>query len=851
MKYCISILLCFVCCSSSIWGQSNNLTLSGKTISTSKQAIPDAAIALFNESDNKLIAGNTSNEDGTFVIDKLTEGHYRLRISIIGYKEKTITSIVFNAKSGNINLGNIPLETSDVNFKGVEVVKEKEMFQMGIDKKTFKVDKNITATGGTAADVLQNIPSVTVDATGNVSLRGKSSVNILIDGRPATLLAGDVASAIQSMPAASIESVEIITNPSSKYDAQGNAGIINIITKTNKNQGLNGSTTLGIGDRGKYNGGLNINMKKGKWNYALNSNFRISDNFQRTTTDRHNITNDTGSHTYGDYQRQFDGWFNSFTIGYNLNTQNTISVTQNLNKMRFGTFGGQEFDLYSKVGSSYAITERGESFKGGPNSSSSNMNWKHKFKKPKQELTTDVTFSISKSNNKQVLTTNSLDGNRNVLYGTILQEIPSENQNKNLNAQTDFTTPLWGKDGKLEAGLKTQNFWFNTDNNPTKTLPGGSPSTDLLLKNTYEYAQHNFAAYSSYGNKYKKWSYQGGLRVEYSGYQGSVGNINPVAYSNSFLNLFPSAYLAYQHKENQQFYLNYSKRIDRPYFMRLMPYLNIANALDTSSGNPNLKPEFINNIEFAYNLQLPKGNNIMASIYYQHTSNLTQNFTKIYADGTSFSQPVNLSAGSTYGFELISKTQITKAWDATISANFFQNNINGANVDPSISNQGFSWFSKLNSNYKFSKQISLQLMGNYESAKPAAQGNLQEVYWFDAALKANFLKNNKASIVLNVTDIFNTRKYTTNYNLPYYNQRIYRDKETQVATITFTYKFGKSEWDSKSNGDSGKQRRGKQGANENKKDLKERDGNLKSGEDDNSGGGNGGNGGGGNNKPTN
>lgn len=849
MKYYFSMLLCLICCSSNIWGQNNSISLSGKILSSSKQPIQDAAIALFNDGDNKIIAGNTSNEDGSFIIDKLNAGHYHLRISIIGYREKAIPSIVLDAQKGNVNLGNIFLETSDVAFKGVDIVKEKEMFQMGIDKKTFNVDKNITATGGTAADVLQNIPSVTVDATGNVSLRGKSSVNILIDGRPATLLAGDVASALQSMPAASIESVEIITNPSSKYDAQGNAGIINIITKSNKNQGLNGSATLGIGERGKYNGGLNINLKKGKWNYAINSNFRISDNFQRTTTDRHNIVNDSGSHTYGDYQRQFDGWFNSFTIGYSLDSQNTISITQNLNKMRFGTFGGQEFDLYAKAGSNYAITERGESFKGGPNSSSSNMNWKHKFKKPKQELTTDVSFSISKSNNKQVLTTNSLDGNRNMLYGTILQEIPSENQNKNLNAQTDFTTPLWGKDGKFEAGLKTQNFWFNTDNNPTKTLPGGSPNTDALLKNTYEYAQHNFAAYSSYGNKYKKWSYQGGVRIEYSGYEGSVGKINPTPYSNSFLNLFPTAYLAYQYKENQQFYLNYSKRIDRPYFLKMMPYLNIANALDTSSGNPNLKPEFINNLEFAYNIQLPKGNNVMASIYYQQTSNLTQNFTKIYAEGTSFSQPVNLSSGSTYGFELICKTQITKAWDATISGNFFQNNINGANIDPSISNQGFSWFSKLNSNYKFNKQISFQLMGNYESAKPAAQGNLQQVYWFDAALKANFLKNNKASIVLNVTDIFNTRKYTTNYNLPLYYQTIYRDKETQIATITFTYKFGKSEWDNKSGSDSGRPKRGKQGGNaENKKDLKERDGNLKSGDDDNSGGGNGG---GGNNKPTN
>ncbi|MDI9320290.1 MAG: TonB-dependent receptor [Phycisphaerales bacterium] len=831
MKYFFGTLFILFLFSTITLAQSAHFTISGRIQEKNGQKLADASVALFNIDDNKFAAGNTSNDDGSFSIENVNTGKYKIRVTLLGYKENTIENV--NVNADNVSLGNIVLDKSETNLKGVDIVKEKNMLEMSIDKKVFNVEKNITATGGTAADVLQNIPSVTVDANGNVSLRGKSSVNILIDGRPATLLAGDVASALQALPSASIESVEVITNPSSKYDAQGNAGIINIITKANKNQGLNGSATIGIGTRGKYNGGLNINLRKDKWNFAINSNFRVSDNFQRTTTDRKNLLNDSGSHTYGDYQRQFHGWFNSFTIGYTLNAQNTISYTQNINRMRFGTFGGQEFDLFTKPQSIYSIIERGESFKGGPNSYSSNANWKHKFKKPKQEITTDVTYSFAQSNNKQVLTTNSLDGNRNVLFGTITQEIPSNNNNRNFNAQTDFTSPFGGKEGKLEAGLKTQNFWLNTENNPTRTLPNSAPVKDLLLQNKYSYEQHNYAAYSSYSNRYKKWSYQAGLRLEYAGYAGVVGTTTTIDYSNSFLNLFPSVYVSYQLKDNQQFFLNYSKRIDRPNFMKMMPYFNIANALDTSSGNPNLKPEFINNFEFSYNIQLPKGNTIMASLYYQKTANLTQNFTKIYSDGTSFSQPVNLSSGSTYGFELTAKTQMTKAWDATISANLFQNNIDGANVDPSISNEGFSWFSKLNTNYKLNKQVSFQLMGNYESAKPAAQGRLQEVYWFDAAVKANFLKNNKASIVLNITDIFNTRKYTTNYNLPLYYQSIYRDRETQIATITFTYKFGKTEWGDKNPGEGGgRGRRSRQNNPEIKKDLKERDSNLKTGEED-------------------
>lgn len=803
--------------------------------SESGQPIEGASVAVLRQEDNSLADGALSEDNGSFRVEHLGAGIYKIRITGLGYSEQTIDAVQIPDTDTTIDLGTIKIRKSETSLKVVEVVGEKSMLEMGIDKKTFNVEKNITSSGGTAADVLQNIPSVSVDAAGGVSLRGKSSVTILIDGKPATLLAGDVASALQALPAASIESVEVVTNPSAKYDAQGSNGIINIITKTNKNSGLNGSATLGIGTRGKYNGGLNMNLRRNKWNFALNSNFRISDNYQRTTTDRKNTGNDSGSYTYGDYQRLFNGWFNSLTIAYTIDTQNTVSLTQNYNLMRFGSEGSQEFDLFSAPGILYSIQERAEKFNGYPKSSSSNLNWKHKFRKPKQELVTDLTYSFSNTDVRQTLRSNMLDGGRNYIYGPIAQDVPSENSNNNFNAQTDFTTPFLTKEGKLEAGLKTQNFWFKSENSPTRTLPGEAPVTDSLLRNSYDYDQHTHAAYASYTDKIKKWSYQGGLRLEYATYSGTAGSVGNLSYSNTFLNLFPSAYLAYQLKDNQQLYLNYSKRTDRPFFLRLLPYLNVANALDTNSGNPDLKPEFIDNFEFSYSLQLPKGNTLMASVYYQHTKNLIQNFTRTYADGTSFSQPVNLSSASTYGLELTAKTQITKAWDATISGNFFQNRIDGANIDPSVSNEGFSWFSKLNTNYKITKQLSFQLMGNYESAKPEAQGRRQEVYWIDAALKANFLKNNKASLTLNVTDIFDTRKYTTNYNLPLYSQRIYRDRETQIATITFTYKFGKTEFDNRRpDGSRGKR---KPGGDIQKKELKERDGNLKSGDDDNNGGG--------------
>ncbi len=836
MKKCLPLLLLYFAVSLNTWAQALTINIRGSLQSTDKAPIADASISLLKSMDNSFVSGNTSKDDGTFSIDNVAEGNYKIKITLLGFKEYISEAIVVKTGSADVNLGNIILRSSERSLKEVAIVKEKNMLEMSIDKKTFNVDKNITATGGTAADVLQNIPSVTVDASGNVSLRGKSNVTILIDGRPATLLAGDVASALQALPAASIDNVEIITNPSSKYDAQGKTGIINIITKASKNQGLNGMLTLGAGTRDKYNGGLNINMRKDKWNYALNSNFRISNNYQRNTTQRSNRNNDSGSYTAADGLRQFDGSFNSITVGYNPDSLNTLSLTQNINFMRFGNKGYQEFDLLSAPGIVYGIQRRDEIFRGGPNSGSTNMNWKHKFKKPKQELVTDASFSYSQTDINQNLRTYDLDAKGNVASGVTVQEVPSANTNRNFNIQTDFSSPLGKKEAKIEAGLKSQNFWFDSKNNATITLPGGTANTDFVLKNEYKYDQHTHAAYTNYTNKYKKWSYQGGLRLEYASYNGYGGATVLTNYNNSFLNLFPTAYLAYQLKETQQVYLNYSRRTDRPYFRQLLPYLNISNALDTTSGNPNLEPEFIDNVEIAYNIQLPKGNNIMASVYFQNTNNLSQNYTKTYADGTSFSQNVNLSSGRTFGLELIGKSQITKAWDATLSTNFFQNKIDGSNVDPSINNEGFSWFAKLNSNYKFSKQLSLQFMGNYESAKPAAQGRLQEVYWMDLALKGTFLKGNKASLTLNVTDIFNTRKYTTNFNLPLYEQSIYRDRETRIATLTFTYKFGKTEFNQSMGG--GRGRRGK--TTDQKKELQTRDGNLKSGgEDDNNGGGGG------------
>lgn len=781
--------------------------------------------------DSSVVNGDLTKDDGSFSIAPTGIGNFILRISGIGAATKYINNINISADALEKNLGTIKAGSTTQQLKGVTVTGEKAAFEMNIDKKTFNVDKNITATGGSATDVLQNIPSVSVDVDGSVSLRGKSSI-ILIDGKPATLFGGDVTSALQSLPSASIQSVEVITNPSSKYDAQGMAGIINIITKRDKKFGFNGSVTVGAGTRDKYNGSLNLNIKNEKWNIFFNSSARFNRNYNRTTNERSNTGTDDFFSSYDDNIRKFNGFFNSIGAEYIINKKNSVTLTQNLNRMQWGGNGVSNYKVYS--GAAIDSTQRRSSYSvGGPLSSSTSLDYKHKFAKEKQELTANATYAKTWVERNQEYETYILNGDGTQRNRTVYQKAPGSGSNASLNAQVDFTTPLNKKD-KLDAGLKTQIVEFESRNTPTIDSGFGA-KTDFTLLNIFEYNQQTHAAYTNYGGQRGNWGYQAGLRLEYFSYNGSTQTLMGKSYTTEFLNLFPTAYVSYKLPKDQNIFLSYSRRTNRPHFMQLMPYIDLSNPQDTNMGNPNLKPEFINNMELNYSKSFKKGHNLTASAYYQYTESMIERYRKFYSDGTTFTQPQNLNTGITYGLEMIGKAQLIPIWDATLSFNFFQNEVRGANIDPVLNNSGFSWFSKLNTNLKLPEGFSLQINGNYEAPKVAAQGTLQEVYWLDIAVRKNLLKN-KATLVVNVSDIFNTRKYTTTFDYPSYNQTTYRDRETRIGNISFTYRFGSSENGNKEpRGMNGNSRRGNK--EQKNQQTKERE-NLKT--DEGSGGGEGG-----------
>lgn len=810
----------------------DNTSLKGKVISGKNTPVPYAAVTLMRQ-DSSVINGAITDDNGKFEIAPAAIGMFLVRVSGIGIKTVTKAGIIISADKPKVDLGDINVKSNATQLNEVKITDSRPLMEMGIDKKVFNVEKDLTSQGGSASDVLQNVPSVSVDVDGNVSLRAKSNVTILIDGKPATLLGGDDATALQSLPASSIDKIEVITNPSAKYDATGMTGIINIITKREKKMGLNGSVMLGAGTRDKYNGNLNLNLKNEKWNVFLNSSYRQNRRYRHNTIENYSDNDNSYSYSYEDMNRIFNGFFNTIGAEYIIDTNNSITLTENINKMRWGGNGTTDFRRYNDAGNLFSRQERFSDNGGGPFSISSSLDYKRKFKVKERELTANTTFVRSWMKRTQYYATETYDQTEALVEGPIIQNAPGNSNNRNFNSQVDYVSPMFTENGKLEAGLKSQLFWLESDNQPVVDSAGDGPVVDSILMNGYDYTQQTYAAYTSWGDQVGKFRYKAGLRLEYMFYEGTSVQVNGQRYFNDFLNLFPSAFVSYELPKKQSVYLSYTRRTDRPRFWHLLPYVDLSNPQDTSVGNPNLVPEFIHNTELSYNKTYEQGHNIILSAYYQYTQNLIERYRIVYdSTNTSFSQRRNLNAGITYGLDLTGQFQIiNRVWDATVNVNLFRNEIKGSNIDPSLDNSGYGYFAKLNTSVRLPKDFSVQLNANYNGPRVEAQGTRREVYWFDVALRKSFWEG-RGNLVLNVSDIFNTRVYTTDYDFGNSYQLRIRDNETRIGNISFTYRFGSNE--SKGFGRKRSSRNGKK-ADLEKEANKDRD-NIKEGDDDNGGG---------------
>jgi outer membrane receptor protein involved in Fe transport len=799
----------------------------GKVVDANKKGIDGITIQLksnkFDPATKKTTEVNlgtmisATNGDFSFENLPIMGASFKLVFTGIGYK-KLEKSVSFNLKmNGGQNmqemmamvdkdLGNIKLEENPNDLASVTVTSTaKPQFEMGIDRKVFNVDKNLTSTGQTAVEVMKNIPNLNVDIDGNVTLRN-ATPTLLIDNRPTTLT-------MDQIPADIIDRVEIITNPSSKYDATGgNAGILNIVLKKNRKNGYNGGIRTGVDMRGRFNGGGDINVRNNKINFSANANINQRKSIGTSENIREILSaaNPTSVKTINNSTS--NGSFNFFRTGldYLPDNRNTFSLYGNIVKGAFNNTGNQIIDsIISSSKRSYDLDNNSHfEFlnKGGQ------LSYKHLFAEKGHEISTDFNYNESESNNFSTVSSNIIN-----------QKSVGNGNNKNYTYNLDYVREF-KNEMKFESGVR---YNYRSEYNKRDQFRNNIILSNI--SNPYNYDERVYAAYSNLSFKKNSWSYQLGLRAESREYNGAILNgrgADSLRFKNSYpITLFPSAFINYKKNDKEDIQLNYSKRISPPNFFQLLPFPDYSDPQNIQIGNPALKPQFTHSFEVAYNNAYKKGSNFLATIYYKYSTDLITNYVyrdinRASANGDSayFSSSINANTAKVYGLELSNKTAVTKWWDLNLSFNLFKSAIEATIPGQNVNNDLTSWFSKMNNTFKLTKTLSFQFSGQYQAKtilppggsssrgggfggpgggfggpQSTAQGYNLPVYDFDMALRKEWAikGGNTASLSFSVNDVFKTRVNKTYSESLYFIQNQTRVRDQQLFRLNFSYRFGK------------------------------------------------------------
>ena len=753
-----------------------------------------------------LLKSTSTREDGKFSFSNVsTSDKWKLRISSIGY-----TAIDLPVEYGTDNkisekdLGAITLENDNRKLDEVIVTGRKALLEMDIDKKVFNVEKNIVATGGTAIDVFRNMPSVQVDIDGNVKLRN-AAPTIFVDGKPTTLTPDQI-------PADVIEKVEIITNPSAKYDASGSmAGIINIILKKNKKTGYNGMVTAG-GDRfGGTNFMGSLNARQDKLNISLTGmNMRMRTNSEGDSH-RTSSINGLNSTVDQDIEGKTKGMitFGRLGVDYDFSPRTSISIAGVLVE---GKFRPNENTLIStqsggNTSLSKRISDSERSFK--PRGLQAGL--VQKFKTEGEEFTVDFNYFGGENNSNGLYSTNYLN-DINQITGTQVQKNIGSGENQFMTIQTDYVKPF--KNGmKLETGLRAQiNNLKNLNDNSLKAV--GQDDFENISSASANYDSKNsvYAAYVSLGGNLKDWvSYKVGVRAESSTYDGELLNTNEKFHNRYPLSLFPSLFLSKKLSEKDQVQMSVTRRVNRPNFFQMIPFIDYTDSLNITRGNADLVPEFTTSGELSYSRTHGKGT-FLVSVYYKKTNNLitrylTQELNPITDKMDFINTYINANSSQNYGAEFTYTNNLKKWWDMTADLNFYNSKIE---VDDSTPAEGmWTVFGKLNNTFNIKNNWNLQLAFEYQGktnmpvtqnqtfgppmnqAQSSSQGYIKPFYGVDLAIKKSFLKNQAASVTLAVNDIFRTRGNTIVSAGEGFSQTYYRISNPQLVKLNLSYRFGK------------------------------------------------------------
>ncbi|MEO6693892.1 MAG: outer membrane beta-barrel family protein, partial [Ignavibacteria bacterium] len=654
------------------------------------------------------------------------------------------------------------------------------------DKKIFNVSEDLTTQGGTALDALKNIPSIQVDLDGNVSLRGSQSVKILVDGKPFGLEGANRNIVLQQIPANSIESIELITNPSAKYNPEGTSGILNIILKKNSEGGYNGNLTLNAGTRDKYNGSINLNYKKDKYNIFGSYSYSNQSNKIEGSSFRQNLFSSTA--TFIDQLNsglvKREGHLIKGGIDYSFNKKSSLGFAVNFsdrNSNRSEKNENKELDSLNNSVKNYFTnginTDEGINY-------SASVNFNTKFKNPRQTLSGEISYSkesedeISKTEEVFLFPKNNTPDR----YNDYQKDLSNE-----LNMQLDYVHPF-GKDSKIETGLKStyekndEDFLLENYDYVTNTFV-----INNNVSNNFIYKENVQSLYAIYQNKISDFSYSLGLRGEYTNTTGVLKSANQ-NFENNYFTIFPSASFSQKLSLEQELQLTYSRRINRPGMRNLNPFPDLSDPLNIRIGNPALKPEYTNSLELSY-INYFKFATVTPSIFFRQTDDEISRYRTITDSNTTITTFKNLNSSKSYGLELIVNSQILKWWNVTANFSYYKSIVDAQNISSNLTNETNSWSTRLSTGMNIPDLFDFQLSYFYTGKRISANSTVKPMQSLDAAIKKDFF-DRKMSVSIRVSDIFNTMKFKTITNDPAYIQESFRRRNSRAAYLTLTFNIG-------------------------------------------------------------
>lgn len=745
-------------------------------------------VVLFRVRDSAMVTGTITDATGKFTLKELPYGKFYLSINFIGYEKKLINDISLNPQNTMVDLGKINLDLAAENLEGVEIVGDKQRVVYQIDKKIVNVSQDIQSAGGTAVDVLENVPSVRVDIEGNVSLRGSSSFTVLIDGRPTVLESSD---ALQQLPANTIDHIEIITNPSVKYDPDGTAGIINVVMKKQTQKGFNGIVNASAGTKGKYSSDILLNYRIGKFNIFGGGDWRDMQFTNERTSENETYYIDTTNYryTFSEGKMTRDSYGLKGGLDYYMTDNSLISFSG-----RYGSHGGGRSSL-SKLhvydipgeeeGDEYSISDnvsdRGEDFY------ELNLNFQQKFNNKGHQLDVMAYYSEQWGDDWEEQKESAADSLWNVendFYSYIRSDETS--QSHEIVVKADYVLPL-DKKGKVEAGYQSKFDFENEDYifNDYDTITNEWIENDIY-SNEFDFTRNIHSIYGIYSNQWKGFGYQLGLRGEYT-YRNIQNKSSEDPSIVKRADPFPSAHISWQFDDKNQFMLSYSRRVDRVRGWYLDPFVSYMDPYNVRAGNPDLEDEFIDSYDLGYQRKFD-GSYISLESYYRVTKNKISRIRILQDDGVMLNTFQNMNNDYSLGAELSSNVEVEKWLNIFASVDFYQYWLKGEIEGETVDQESFNWNARINANMKFKHDIRVQLSGNYQGPSVTAQGRTEGFFMSSLSARKDFFQR-KLSITLSARDLLRTAKRELTTTGEGFYSYDYMKRESPVVMLSLSFRI--------------------------------------------------------------